>query len=279
MQVISKSNTVNKLLIYLHIPKAAGTTLNGIINQQYPRQQLFRFDGINNHHIFTDMPQEKQNKVKLLRGHFAFGLHQFISRPCTYFTVLRHPIKRVISQYNYIRNNPKNPQSQLLQSISLEEYILKEGKALCNQQTRMICGLSTPSNSSETEILNIAQDNLDKYFDVVGITEMFDETLLILRKEFDWKIPYYIKQNTAKNNKKMEGISSKVISLIEEYGSLDLQLYDRVKKKLQEQIAQQGDSFHKELSFQRRINSFYQPFGKIYSASRYIILKHFIKMY
>jgi hypothetical protein len=276
---IKESAKENKLLIYLHIPKAAGTTLNGIINQQYSRSSLFRFDGINNHKIFTELPQDRQNKIRVLRGHFAFGIHQFISRPCEYFTVLRNPIKRVISQYNYIRNNPDRSQHKLLQSISLEDYILQEGKNLCNQQTRMICGLSTPKDCSDRELLEIAQNNLDKHFAVVGITEMFDETLLMLKQKFDWKVPYYIKQNTAKDPDRIESISPKAISLIEEYGSLDLQLYDRAKHKLQERIDRQGELFQTELNFQKKINSLYQPFGKVYSASRHVLLKHIFKIF
>lgn len=279
MSAIVSSNTSKELLIYLHIPKAGGTTLNGVINQQYARNKLFRFDGINNHQLFTDLPSTEQNKIQLLRGHFAFGLHQFVSRPCTYFTVLRHPVKRVISQYYYIRNNPHNPQSQLLQSISLEEYILKEGKNLCNQQTNMISGLSTPKNCSDIEMLKMAQNNLDRYFTVVGITERFDETLLMLRQKLGWKMPYYVKQNTAKNFSQVKSISQSTINLIEEYGSLDLQLYERAKRKLQEQINLQGELFQKELNKQKKVNSFYQPIGKGYSLSRKIVLKHILKMY
>lgn len=279
MTAISSSNSLKELLIYLHIPKAAGTTLNGIINQQYARNKLFRFDGINNHQQFTNLPPVQQDKVQLLRGHFAFGLHQLISRPCIYFTVLRHPVKRVISQYNYIRNNPHNPQFKLLQSISLEEYILKEGKRLCNQQTNMISGLSTPKNCSDIEVLKIAQDNLDRYFAVVGITEMFDETLLTLQQKFGWKIPYYVKQNTAQNHSEEKSIPQSTIALIEEYGSLDLQLYDRAKQKLQTQIAQLGEPFQEKLNFQKQVNSVYQPFGKVYSTARHIVLKNILQVY
>lgn len=279
MAAIYNSNLSKELLIYLHIPKAAGTTLNGIINQQYTNNKLFRFDGINSHQLFTELPITEQNRIQLLRGHFAFGLHKFISRPCTYFTVLRHPVKRVISQYHYIRNNPHNPQSKFLQTINLEEYILKEGTKICNQQTNMISGLSTPKNCSDRELLQIAQNNLDEYFAVVGITEMFDETLLILRNRFNWKTPYYVKQNTAKKHSPTKSISQSTIALIEEYGSLDLQLYDRAKQKLQTQIAQLGEPFQKKLNFQKQVNSIYQPFGKVYSTARHIVLKNILQVY
>lgn len=275
----NRSCKTDKLLVFLHIPKAAGTTLNGIINQQYNRQSLFRFDGINNHHLFTKLPLEKQNKVQLLRGHFAFGVHQFIFRPCTYFTVLRNPIRRVISQYKYIRNNPQHPQSKLLQSITIEEYISREKQALCNQQTNMICGLSTPKDCHFSQRLKIAQDNLDRHFAVVGVTDMFDETLLMLRKEFNWNIPYYIQQNTGKKPNSVKCVSSKTIALIEKYGELDLQLYHQARKNLETKISQQGESFQKELALQKQINSCYQPFGNLYSNLRHIVLKHILKKY
>ena len=44
----------------------------------------------------------------------------------------------------------------------------------------------------------MALDNLDKYFVVAGITERYNESLLVLKNELQWNSPFYSIANKSK---------------------------------------------------------------------------------
>jgi len=195
-------NPANKnKIIFLHLSKTGGTTLNGIINQQYARDTIFNMKGINSKDSFKQLSSSEKEKIKIFRGHMAFGLHDFLSYPCTYFTLLREPTERVLSHYYYICNNPDWKDHEIAQAKSLEEYLMKQGEFndLSNLQIKLLCGTSQVNWANKNQVLETAKNNLYNHFTVVGITERFDETLLILQYSFAWNIPLYVRQNVAKN--------------------------------------------------------------------------------
>ncbi len=49
-----------------------------------------------------NMPEEKRNKIRCLKGHMPFGLHKYLLNSSVYLTVLREPIERVISHYYFV---------------------------------------------------------------------------------------------------------------------------------------------------------------------------------
>jgi len=82
-------------LIFLHIEKAAGTTLRQVIKRQY---------GAENVHDYLQGPQafdEIPPGVKAIQGYIQFGFYSRLPSPATWITVLRDPTDRLISAYNY----------------------------------------------------------------------------------------------------------------------------------------------------------------------------------
>jgi hypothetical protein len=210
-----------KLIIFLHIPKAGGTTIQGIINQQYGKDKVFRFDGINARCKIDLLPKYRQHKLDLVYGHFAFGLHNFLDCPSTYFTILRYPVARFISHY-YVQRSSNCPEHERDKEMSLEDYVAyKEGKA-SNLQTYMLYGLSKASATDNTSILEVAKQNLCQYFSVIGLVERFDETLVLLSHVFGWKFPVHIKQNVTSSvqSEALHNMGSKTIRLIEQNSDL-----------------------------------------------------------
>lgn len=261
----------DQLVIFLHIPKAGGTTLNGIINQQYPKSKTFRFHGINAWSSINDLPQPHRESLRLIRGHFAFGLHQFLPCQTTYFTLLRDPIARFISEYHYIRRSPGLKSHEQLQSMSLEDYVAVKGQQAGNLQTRLLFGLSEASGSSPTEIVATAKSNLDRYFSVVGLVERFDETLVLLQQAFGWRSPVYVKQNvTSVAEKNQAEISQATLQKIKQHNAMDLELYEYGIQKFQQQIAA-IDQFEQRLNQQRLLNRLYQPLGRSYNFARSLL--------
>src|SRR5262249_25168987 len=79
-------------LIFIHIPKAAGTTLQEIIVRHYQGTRGFRFTGDPERvAAFRSLTHDQRDAFDLLQAHIHFGLHELLSRPPTYITILPPP--------------------------------------------------------------------------------------------------------------------------------------------------------------------------------------------
>ncbi|MEY8738455.1 hypothetical protein AB9M62_02095 [Bacillales bacterium AN1005] len=110
-----------------------------------------------------------------------------------YFTMLRHPVDRVSSLYYYLMENDY-PGYEWMKEMTLEEFVEATPEAQ-NNQTTLLCGY--PINPD----VNTAKERL-KSFDMVGITELFNESLFLLKKTFNWKNIDYRRVNITKSRLK-----------------------------------------------------------------------------
>lgn len=221
----------NEILIHLHMPKTGGTTLKNIIKKNIHPSV--------NYDVYEDHQQREQTlkslshkHVSCIQGHFPFGVHQYFPNPSTYITMLREPTKRIISEYYFIRDNPRHNQYQIVNSISLEDYHLQTQHM--NLQTRLLSGqIDNPLTNKDLEK---AKENIEKYFSVVGITEMFNESIDLMKRKFNWKNIHYRKQNVTKKKPPIDKLPAKTISSIKENNHFDIDLYHFAKQILIEQI-------------------------------------------
>src|SRR4051795_5479521 len=79
-------------VIFLHLPKTAGTTLNRLIEWEYPVFETYSIDPV----FFTwsaahlrKLSPDRLKKIRMFKGHMLYGLHDDLPQPATYITVLR----------------------------------------------------------------------------------------------------------------------------------------------------------------------------------------------
>lgn len=269
---LDANDSKQKSLIFLHIPKAAGSTLHRIIARQYASDSICSIDGLRVHESiaeFKQLPEAKRSEIKVLKGHMRFGLHEYLPQPSTYITILRDPVERIISHYYYVRRSPEHYLYEQVTSrnMSLKDYICSGiTKELNNSQTRLLCtktALETYEQGS-TKILESAKKNLQEEFAVVGLAERFDETLILLKQNFKWNLPFYIKANTTKDRPLKNDISQETLKMIEKYNELDVELFEFVSKKFQEVINQSGLLFEMELKQLQLVNTGYSTIHSFY---------------
>ncbi len=102
----------DETVIFLHIPKAAGSTLLHILQRAYkPENRLFiEDDSIREpDRLLSSMSDTQKREIALLAGHVKFGIHTWLPQPATYFTILRHPIERIISDITFCIKRPTTP--------------------------------------------------------------------------------------------------------------------------------------------------------------------------
>lgn len=268
-----------RAIIFVHIPKAAGTTLNKILAHQYGLNRVFALkEGIEGRSLrdFQELPEAQRRKLKVVRGHFNFGLHDLLPQSSTYITLLRNPVDRALSHYYYVLKFPTHYlHAQIAgQQMSLKDYITSElSIELDNHQARMVAGgeaALVPFGQCSTQVLEVAKQHLQEQFAVVGTVERFDETLVLLKEVFGWATPFYTKANVTQNRPKRRSLSAEELDLITSRNQIDLELYDYANRQLDHLIQKHVKRFRLKLFKFRVLNQLY---NYLYALELYALEK------
>lgn len=275
-------------IIFLHIPKTAGTTLHLIIERHYPPESIFSLGPMAQDSIreFKNMSEARRAEIRVLKGHMGFGLHEFVPGPWAYFTLLREPIDRVISFYYFVHRTRQHYLYDFVQSehVGLKEFIESQATPMVdNAQTRMLSGvwLDVGFGECTKETLEQAKRNLRESFTVVGLTERFDETLFLLKRAFGWDKLFYTKQNVTANRPQKSDLPSDTLDTLVNVNLLDIELYQYATELFEEQVRRQGLSFVKEVKAFQLANHLNNPSDnlliKAYWEMRKYSVRTFIK--
>jgi hypothetical protein len=202
-----------------------------------------------------------------VQGHLHYGIHRYLPRPAAYITLLRDPVTRVVSLYRYIRNNPRHRLHDQVTSsqMSLETFLLRDTARaeLVNGQTRMLSGAGEPDPGPAE--LDRAKEHLES-FEVVGVTESFDASLLLIADRFGWRTPFYFSRNDFANRRRRPGgsageLAERELRLIRERTELDQELYALARRLLESRLRREGDAFAHRVARFQRWNRYYDRGG------------------
>jgi Sulfotransferase family len=263
-------------LIFLHIPKTAGTTLNRIIEWQYNPLSIFTLDPYRfraTAERFKTLSEERRRRLRVVRGHLYYGLHEFLPQGATYITMLREPVARFLSSYYFILRRPLHPLHRKLkkEQLGVEDY-LRLIPHRHNFQCRLIAGVENGATGDE-RLLEMAKEHLTESFSVVGICERFEESLMLIAKTFGWDVPFYENHKVSKNRSPVDPSS---IEMIQEHNRLDLELYEFGKKLFDESLRKKQEVVRDGLAILRTlpkpgsVQSFY---SSSVSAGRFLVSK------
>jgi hypothetical protein len=232
--------------IYIHIPKTAGTTLRSVVDMQFEPDQVIDVYGDNIERAHDYLVGHPNRQTALwVRGHISFGCHTAIGRPYRYVTLLRHPVARVKSLYNYIlRDRMHHLYTQVkettLRGFALDGLTCETDNGMCRQ----LCGsegefpqqpdasMVTPFGRCGQEMLDQTFANLEKHFTVVGITDMFDESLRAMCLACGWMELPYRRRNVSQPRKYDSGVDRDIARL----NSLDVELYEVMRKQFERRL-------------------------------------------
>lgn len=181
---------------------------------------------------------------------------------------MREPVGRTISLYHHLlqEENARDDQSVAemqsrikSENLSLEEFVTS-GITLDtdNAQTRILSGESPKFGQCNRETLEKAKSNLQQHFIATGLTERFDESIMLIHKTMGWPTPFYVKKNVSSHSPKKDGPSQKTIEAIQQFNELDTELYGFAEELLNEQIEKLGYSFTQEIEEFKIANRYYQ---------------------
>jgi hypothetical protein len=235
---LSSGNTPK--VIFLHIPKTAGTSFARIIENNYSKSEFYLATAgnvesrqyiMNSLNSFLKLPKREQDKIKIIKGHFPYGLHEKMNwSDYKYVSFIRNPVERLFSEYYYIKDNPTHPLSQLCNEISFEEYALSDDYHLQNQQIRMLAGFDALFETDMHRVYELAIKNVSSENFILGLTERFSDSLSMIGKALGWKnVEEQFVRYPSKKPSKM-AIDREVLSEIEMKNYWDIKFYEHISK-------------------------------------------------
>lgn len=251
------SDLRTKTLLFLHIHKTAGTTLNRIIEREYNPFRIYTIEGGRvdwsiDH--FKRLPVHRRAALQVVKGHMSFGLHEHLPQPSTYITFLRDPVERCISSYYYSKGNPLNPFYKRIARENLDlPAFLDIAPWNNNLQCKTIAGIDRrefrPATIfrqmkmpgagtvdpaldlwSNADTLERAKENLARFFGFVGLTERFGPSLLLLKHLFGWSVSSYSSYRKSRNRPITATLDPAILAEVEERNQFDRTLYEFGKK-------------------------------------------------
>jgi hypothetical protein len=282
--------TQGEALLFLHIPKAGGTTLHSVVEKQFAPEMTFNIVGTDSPKSikeFINLPEEQRARIRLVKGHMPYGLHKYLSVPATYITMLRDPVDRIVSHYYFVLNTPSHYLHHEVTSrkMSLSDFV-RSGMSteLTNDQTRLTSGVEkvntrlldgeerrTLRASREPvtrEILETAKKNLQDHFSAVGLFSRFDESLLLFKRRLGWRNIYYVRRNVTKDRPGKQLLARETRDLIAQHNEMDVELYEYARARFEEAIREQGTKFKNELRSFERNNRLYARAWRSYVLTR-----------
>ncbi len=241
-------------LLFLHIGRTAGTTLSSIVSRQFPAAYRYSFDSADMQRsieTFASLPLQERAKIRLLSGHFPYGLHELVPGPATYITMLRDPVDRILSIYSYMKIRKDHRLHSQVHSLSLKEFLRSRlTTEVDNGQVRSIANaLDIPYGALNPDTLTLAQQHLDS-FAVCGLTEHFDETIIMLRRRFAWRRLTYAPKNAISRISRSQ-LDREELLMVEAHAVMDQALYDEQRRRLA--ITWRQPDFEREVrQYQRR---------------------------
>jgi len=231
--------TPDEQLCFIHIPKTAGTTLTSLLNSKFHQSKICPAEVWSE---IVDIPIEELAQYQLFRGHFFYDIGELLPRKPVYITMLRHPIERVISGYEFMRRNVPTRTEALLnhhkaKTMTLMEYVSDlENPSMSNSQTRHL-SLSRYKDEPE-EWLAIAKRHLTE-FACFGLVERFQDSMALLSYTFGWNpLAEYSNLMIGSRQLKQDQLEPEVLETIANRNALDLALYEYAQELFADRHAQ-----------------------------------------
>lgn len=176
-----------RLVLFTHVPKAGGTGLKQAMTRAYGRHFTDHHPTMSNVVEAVASGSVDPNEVLALSSHLPYGFHRQIDglsdRKVLPFTVVREPLKRMVSYYNFVTTFRPHRLHLATREMDINEFfrhlIAEQVGEISNGQCRLISGHSDRSAATALRVLD------SEYF-AFGPLDSHAELLQALRSTLGW---------------------------------------------------------------------------------------------
>lgn len=169
-------------------------------------------------------------KPSVVMGHFPFGVHRLLAVPPRYATVLRDPLKRIVSLYRHQQRLEDSQFAQMLRNgATLRDFVASGVTEMTNNHMcRMIAGIAPETGRINEEwLLGLAFHNLKHHYVAVGVQEDLPAFVAQIGSELNWP-DCTIPTDNMSTNAEPE-VDDATRAALAADNSLDMRLYDHVR--------------------------------------------------
>jgi hypothetical protein len=230
-----KPSKVERRLLFDHLPKCGGMTVDKNLIQAYPSELVFTTSGGNlfgKVNEFKNLSQEVRWRFELISGHLTNELVDYVHPATLNITMLREPIDRIISFFKHairteshylhefiLSNKLSNLDFEIVPTIEVRNWYVHHFSAWTKEEV-----VTSPKESLEAAYKNILAN-----YKVIGFQDKMDFFLNYLEKEFELELNYKksFRNKSPKSDPEIifdEDFKKKIT----EANSLDIELFERL---------------------------------------------------
>lgn len=210
-------------LIYLHIPKTAGSSFHHLASKN--------FDGRVSLAMPSNIIYEKWIQSIMVGGHYFYSDYDGMTTDRLFLCVIRNPVDRAFSLFNYYKHAKDGMEDQRIK-LGFNPASLRLTIENSNIRQDFVDNCQCLYLAGERNFGTFQKVINNDYF-IIGTFDKLDDWLRYLGEKLRWKSVTMPKVNTAHDSTYMDKLKSdgKLVGLIRDLNNEDMKLYEFIKSK------------------------------------------------
>jgi hypothetical protein len=224
-----------KRLLFDHLPKCGGMTVDKNLIEAYPSELVFTTSGsdpLSTVEGFNSLPQAVRWNFELISGHLTNELIDYVHPDTRNITMFREPIERLVSLFKHaIRHTPHYLHDFIKDNkLTISDFETFPTIEFKNWYVFHFSGWTTAEiEASPKESLEVAYENILTRYKVIGFQDNMDLFLNFIENEFELELTSKdLFVNQSPKSESLLDLDEECKSRIVKANDLDVELFDRL---------------------------------------------------
>lgn len=236
-------------VVFQHFSSTGGLSFVQAIQPLLARDEILNYDDSGSRYTFEQarrLPTEQRAKFRLVWGHLVHRANEVLPTRPVYATLLRHPVFKFVSDFNYCRVYRDSahvqalPVHKSLSSLSdAIQFWHDSGEYAEFSHGHWIykywyTSPDKPPLSQHNAVERLARHYLDERFDFIGITDLFEESLVAFCRRYRLGFPMAWKRTSvARVPWNESALASNVIDTLMKLLAADVRIYSEFRARFE----------------------------------------------